>query len=212
MMAARVVEANLRYKFTEDDLIAIMWSTFCREDRYLRGRWMMTGNIFTGLHDYSEEFVRKYADTKGYLIRDLAVINMTTNYLKTIPATSITMASVPYNYQQDLEDSTIQPILDLHRDTINSTPPSLLELEMNGQWESGHHYYDPNCGADPDWGDYHPNPVRYYNYLKKIGLPMTEVSQKYAEDSLVELRKIKTRAELDVNFPEIKPSKERLIL
>jgi len=169
---------------------------------------MMTGNIFTGLHDYSEEFVRKYADPKGYLIRDLAVITQTTAFLKTLPATSITMASVPYDYQQDPSDSSVKEILELYKDTTRSTPPCLFELEMNSQWENGHEYFD----TKELFKDYHPNPLRYYSYLRKIGLPLTDKSLTYAQESTDNLHRIQTRAELDTSFDEIKNSKARLIL
>lgn len=208
LMSIRITEANIRYKFNEDDLIMVMWTTFCREDRYRNNSWMMTGNIFTGLHDYSEEFVRKYADPKGYLIRDLAVITQTTAFLKTVPATTITMASVPYDHQQDPTDISVQEILELYKETILSTPPCLFELEMNSQWENGHEYIDRN----ELFQDYHPNPLRYYNYLKKLGLPLTDKSLAYAHKSTEDLHRIKTRAELDVSFPEICSSKNRLIL
>lgn len=208
LMSVRITEANLRYKFNEDDLIMVMWTTFCREDRYKDNRWWMTGNIFSASHDYSEEFVRKYADPKGYLIRDLAVITQTTAFLKTLPATSIIMASVPYDHQQDPNDSSVREILELYKDTTLSTPPCLFELEMNGVWENGHEYLDPKELSQ----DYHPNPNRYYNYLKKLGLPLTDKSLLYAQKSTDDLHKIRTRAELDMSFPEIKPSKNRLIL
>jgi len=208
LMSVRITEANLRYKFAEDDLIMVMWTTFCREDRYRNNSWMMTGNIFTGLHDYSEEFVRKYADPKGYLIRDLAVITQTTAFLKTLPATSITMASVPYDHQQDSDDQSVKEILELYNETTLSTPPCLFELEMNGVWENGHAYLDPI----ELFKDYHPNPVRYYNYLNKLGLPLSDKSLNYARVSTDILHQIKTRAELDMSFPEIKYSKSRVIL
>lgn len=208
LMSVRITEANLRYKFTEDDLIMVMWTTFCREDRYRNNSWMMSGNIFSALHDYSEEFVRKYADPKGYLIRDLAVITQTTAFLKTLPSTSMTLASVPYDYQQDQNDPSVKEILELYTATTLSTPPCLFDLEMKGQWENGHEYIDPK----EVFQDYHPNPLRYYNYLKKLGLPLTDKSLVYAQKSTEDLHRTKTRAELDLSFPEIKFSKSRNIL
>lgn len=208
LMSVRITEANLRYKFTEDDLIMVMWTTFCREDRYRNNSWMMSGNIFSARHDYSEEFVRKYADPKGYLIRDLAVITQTTAFLKTLPSTSMTLAGVPYDYQQDQNDPSVKEILELYTATTLSTPPCLFDLEMKGQWENGHEYLDPK----EVFQDYHPNPLRYYNYLKKLGLPLTDKSLVYAQKSTEDLHRTKTRAELDLSFPEIKFSKSRKIL
>lgn len=213
LISIRITEANVRYKFTTDDLIMVMWTTFCREDRYKDNRWWMTGNIFSASHDYPEEFVRRYTDTKGYLIRDLAVITQTTAFLKTLPAASFIMASVPYDYQQDPNDSSVREILELYKETTISTPPCLLDLEMNGKWENGHYYHDPACCPPGEqFGDYHPNPLRYHNYLTRIGLPLTDKSLLYAQKSTEDLHRIKTRAELDMLFPEIKFSQSRTIL
>ena len=59
--------------FTEyvNDLIIVMWSTFCREDRWITNRnWVNPGNIFSQ-KEYDDEFVQKYADSTGYLIMHL---------------------------------------------------------------------------------------------------------------------------------------------
>lgn len=214
LMSIRITEANQRYHFTEDDLVVVMWTTFCREDRYKDGRWWNTGNIFTAVHDYPDEYVRKYADTKGYLIRDMAVITQTTAYLKSLPARSITLASVPYDHQQDMTDKSIQPILDLYESTVDMTPPDLFTLEMNGEWVNGHYYYNPSYGYPEGelTGDYHPSPLRYHSYLKKLGFPLTDASLAYAERAMIELAQTKTLDQLNASFPEIKQSKERTIL
>jgi hypothetical protein len=211
LISLRITEANIRYKFTEDDLIMVMWTTFCREDRYRNGSWMMSGNIFSATHDYSEEFIRKYADPRGYLIRDLAVMTQTNAFLKTIPATSFLMTSVPYDHQ--MEDEDVADVMELYKETTLSTPPSLFEREMNGVWENGAAYYNPaHCKPGDLFQDYHPNPMRYYNYLKKLGLPMTEVSLGYAQRSAHALQQIKTIDILHGSFKSITPSKFRAIL
>ena len=38
-IANRLVEANLKFKLCETDLVIIMWTTTCRETHYVRGRW-----------------------------------------------------------------------------------------------------------------------------------------------------------------------------
>lgn len=213
LMSIRITEANLRYKFNESDLVMVMWTTFCREDRYKDNHWWMTGNIFSAAHDYPEEFIRKYTDPKGYLIRDLAVITQTTAFLKTLPPTSITLASVPYDHQMDPDDTSVKEILELYKETTLLTPPCLFELEMNGMWENGCEYLDPGHGEPGEvFYDYHPNPLRYYSYLTKIGMPLTDKSLSYAQHSAAALQKVKTRAELDVSFLETQCSKSRYIL
>jgi hypothetical protein len=194
MISARLAEANAKFNFCETDLVIVMWTTFCREDRYLNNNWLCPGNIFTQ-QSYSEEFVKKYADTKGYLIRDLAIITIANGYLKSLPCDAITLASVPYNYQNERDD-TILPILDVYKNTINETPPSLLELEMNGEWTNGHEYYDKKVWSR----DYHPDPMRYRNYLEKIGIPLTDRSYLFAKESFDKLKQTKTKEEIFASF------------
>lgn len=208
LMSIRVTEANQRYTFKEDDLIVIMWTTFCREDRYISNNWLMTGNIFTARHDYSDEFVRKYADTKGYLIRDLAIITQTTAYLNSLPCTGVTLASVPYHHQQDMTDASIQPILDLYKDTCQATPPCLYELEMKNEWTNGHVYINQGNSHQ----DYHPDPMRYCNYLSRLSFPITNIGKEYALSSRAKLHNTKTRDEIVVVFADLISSKTKTIL
>jgi hypothetical protein len=204
MMSVRIAEANARYKFNKDDLVIVMWTTMCREDRYIRDSWKMSGNVFTST-DYDEEYLLKYADVKGYLVRDIGIITLATQYLKSLPCTGITLTSVPFDQQQLPNDESVSNILKIYKDTVNSVPPSLYELEMNENWENGHDYYNPNhCKPGETMGDYHPNPLRYFNYLKKLGFPLTNVSMNYAEESLAMLKKTKTIQDIDATFNYLK--------
>lgn len=208
LISIRIVEANLRYNFNEDDLIIVMWTTLCREDRYKNGRWWMTGNIFTASHDYPDEYVRKYADPKGYLIRDMALITQSNVYLNSLSATSVTLNSTPYDHQQDMSDPSIAPIMELYQDTCSITPPSLFELEMNSVWTHGHEYTN-NQG---NYKDYHPDPVRYCNYLKKLGFPITAIGEEYAFSARKLLHSTKTKEEIEIGFADLNSSKSKHIL
>jgi len=207
LISIRMAEANLRYKFTEEDLIVVMWTTTCREDRYIRDNWKMSGNVFTS-NDYDEAYLLKYADTKGYMVRDLGIITMATQYLKSLPCTGITLASAPFDYQQLPNDNSVSKILEIYKDTVNSVPTSLYKLEMNEVWEFGHEYYNPNhCKPGETMGDYHPDPMRYFNYLKKLGFPLTDVSINYAKESLLLLKKTKNVPDIEATFPDLRLSK-----
>ena len=79
LISYRVAETNNRYKFTDTDLVMIMFSTYCREDRWVTDRkWIAGGNIFNNRF-YPDSWVKEFADERGYLIRDAAVIDMTVN-------------------------------------------------------------------------------------------------------------------------------------
>lgn len=198
MISARFTEANLKFRFNETDLVIVMWSTFCREDRYFHNAWSTPGNIFTQ-NTYSESFVKKFADPKGYLIRDLTLMSMATAYLKSLPCDSITLMSVPYNYQNETDRSVI-PILESFSDLKKITPPCLFQLEMNENWDNGHSYFYEDINQHH--GDYHPNPVRYKNYLEKIGFPLSTRSTQFANDSLEVLQSTKSFNEILTKFQD----------
>lgn len=192
----RIVEADMRYKFTYGDLIAVMWSTFCREDRWVdnRGGWIHPGNIYTQ-NEYDEKFVLKYCDPLGYLIRDMALISMATVYMDASEADFLPLISVPFDYQQDPDDSRVKDIINLYRFRTKEYSPSLFDLEMNQEWTNGHEYYSDHYRDKLK--DYHPNPIRYRNYLEKIGVPLTDLSMKYAQKSSDLLLSTKTEKEIE---------------
>jgi hypothetical protein len=190
MITARMTEADARFKFCETDLVVILWSTFCREDRYFDNSWQCPGNIFSqGLYD--AKFVKKFADTRGYLIRDLVLISNATSYLKNLPCDAVTLSSVPFDYQN--EDRDVSDVLTLYKGTTQQIPESLFTLEMNREWTCGHHYKHSQMG---DFGDYHPDTLRYMEYLRKVGFNLTANSINYAKDSFFKLKKTKTDKEM----------------
>ena len=213
LIQCKITEANTRYKFNEDDLIIVMWTTMCREDHYVRGNWLHTGNIFTQT-DYDETFVRKFADTTGYLIRDMALITMSTSFLKSLPATTVVLNSVPWDNQQDMTDPRAVFTLEMYAETVQSVPPCLFELEMNGHWDFGHSFYDPHhcTPGGPLFNDYHPSTQRYYNYLKKLGFNLTDASLAYTIKSMEELSQAKTLNDLLRIFEYLQASQHRPML
>lgn len=202
-IANRLVEANLKFKLCETDLVIIMWTTTCRETHYVRGRWYNPGNIFSQ-DEYSKEFVDKFADPDGYLMRDLATIEMATSYVKNLPCDYIGLLSTPlefkYKHDGSPEYDLANEILDTYKDLLATFPKSMLELEMNNHWESGSTYRSNMFSGVRD--DYHPNTTRYCNYLIKLGLPITQASIDYARECTELLSTITHRDQFSVIFPE----------
>lgn len=186
MTSSRIIEADARYKFSETDFVAVMWTTFCREDRWIdkRGGWIHPGNIYTQ-DEYDEGFVSKYCDPLGYLIRDMALIAIATKFMEQSSATFFPLLSVPFTYQQDTNESRVDEILNIYSEEISMFPPSLFNLEMNQEWTPGHSYYSEHHRGI--FKDYHPSPIRYWNYLDKLKLPLTNISKDYATRSTEQL-------------------------
>jgi hypothetical protein len=203
-IAHRMVEANKKFKFCETDLVVTMWTTTARETHYVRGNWINPGNIFSQ-DVYSKEFVEKFADSNGYLIRDLATIELATVYINTLSCTYIGLLSTPIDflYVSDLnlgyDEKVANEILDTYKDLLSIFPKSLYELEMNFSWDPGSKYKSTMFSRIS--ADYHPNPVRYYNYLNKLGFPLTDESLRYAKESNRMLKQITHRNEFPIIFP-----------
>ncbi len=193
-IACRIIEANRRFNFTSTDLIVVMWSTLCREDRWVNGHWKMTGNIFTQ-NEYDGSFVKKFADPKGYLITNMAIIDSTISYLRSTGAEFFTMQAVAFNHQQVLTDSQVTNILDLYQSSVTPSP-SLLDVEFDGSWKIGHSYFKHNNVYD----DWHPTPLNYYNFLKKINIDLSVKSHEYAMSSTRKLLSTKTENEILNSF------------
>lgn len=68
-----MLECDLKYKFTDDDLILVMWSSWTREDRFLKGRWKNVGSVFGGLF-YDSKFINEYWDWDNDVIRNASAI------------------------------------------------------------------------------------------------------------------------------------------
>jgi hypothetical protein len=185
-----------KYNFCDTDLIMIMWTTFCREDRYVKNCWLTPGNIYTQ-DTYSKEFIEKYADPKGYAIRDLGLIDIITNSLQKECFDSVALMSVPpfYNSNTDLQLDDLRDLLILYNDTIIQYPKSFYEFQGN-KWANGHHYYHPGFDNgpakkvtehhEPNYEDYHPNTVAHYNYLNYLGFKFDNVAEAYSKKTVVQ--------------------------
>lgn len=207
LISYRIAEANNRFKFTDTDLIMVMFTTYCREDRWLSPEnaeaieapsygWLSCGNIYNNKF-YPKSWVRDFADERGYLIRDAATIDLTVKYLESISATSYCMLSVPFVTNSESCDTTSQKPYDLiavYENTFNKFKPSLFELELKENWK--------DLKNDYKFSDGHPSPLRYHSYLEKLGLNLTEKSKDYAIEMSNILKPIEVRAIVPTYFPE----------
>lgn len=198
-ITVRLAEANVRFNFNEDDLIMVMFSTFYREDRWFNGKWQLGGNVYNNAI-YDDEFVKKYSDPSGYVIRDLGLIEASTKYIESLPCDHFFMMAANWNSERKHGDSggpIEEKAFAVYDKTLKKFPPSMLELELNGAW-SPQVQYIRNDGVlvqDP-----HPRPRIYKNYLEKIGLPLTQRSEDYVQDAEAKLAQCKTHKDLEKAF------------
>ena len=192
-ISARVAEANSRFKFTDTDLVMVMFSSYCREDRWVETKWLSQGNVYVnGI--YPPDWVRKFADERGYLIRDAALIDLTVKYVEALPCTFIPMLSVPFVIGSENCDYTSkQPvdIVSVYGDTFSKFKQSMHESVMV-------------CWVTDYTGfkDGHPSPIKYHNYLQNIGLDLSLSTTQYAKDATQILLDCKNKNLLPSMFPE----------
>lgn len=200
----RMTQANRTYTFCETDLVVTMWSTYCREDRFANDRWITPGNIYCQ-GEYDEAFVKKFCDPVGYMIKDLSTIDLATAYMSTLPCTYIDMLSVPFNHQViEQDDPTYKDVLYTYRELIaHFNEPSMFDYLDRDWCTGGGGLTYIHRSNNKSYYDYHPNTLVYCNYLKAIGIPLTDAAIEYAEESYAKAVLVKHENEFASLFPEI---------
>ena len=175
-----VIEAEQRHNFGTDDTVIICWTNVMREDRYT-DRWQTLGNITT-CPIYDPGYVRDAVTERGCLIRDIALIKATVNFLNNrtgVTAKFLSMCDI-MNPQQFGYSSGDQDIFDLYGTVLNNIMPSYQTV----LWPTGWKHSD-----DP-----HPTPAEHLAYLDAV-LPgwvtKAETRVKIAQET-VNLQKTRT--------------------
>lgn len=77
-----LIECHQRNTITDNDTVIIMWSSQAREDRFIKGEWYTPGAVYYS--EYSEEFIKEYTDTTGYLLDTVTYIQGSYHLLDSI--------------------------------------------------------------------------------------------------------------------------------
>lgn len=194
-IAWKITEANNKFKFNKDDLIIVMYTTFCREDRYVDS-WRLHGNVYNNSY-YKEDFY-KYTDPNGYAIQNVAMVDLSMKYLKGLPSTSIFLQGMPFThgevYKDVYDDEIITRLKDTYTDVFN-LPVSYFSYtnpDMRNSRLFGRNGITYERTAGEMFEDAHPAPVYAYNYLKYLGFPLTQVSYNYAVEETKYCKEIAT--------------------
>lgn len=210
-ISLRVAEANSRYKFNENDLVCVMWTSFTREDRWIAGKWLAPGNIYNQPF-YPTSWVKEFADPNFYLIRDYALIELTRGYLKNLPCTSVMMTSWPIDllennsFRNSFSKDVLEKTQEIYHESFSSIPLDLRTWELK-QYKIdpskpefhgyGHSYIDANGNM---FNDGHPNTQVYREYLQFVGFELTDKSKEYTEMSMKLLKKCKSDNDFETYF------------
>ena len=167
-----IMECHQRHGITATDTVAIMWTNISREDRYVRDHWLEGGNVYWG-SELGDDYVRRYACERGYLIRDLAVISAVNQLLASWGCQSRQLAMVPLSQDNSTnqlgEDPTgakgLEDVYALYRPMLEAIAPSVFQVVFGGSWFSGHGIPDT---FDCTRRDFHPTPVEHMRYLDSV--------------------------------------------
>lgn len=175
-ISSRLAEANVKFKFCETDFVAVMYTTFTREDRWVNGNWLCLGNIYNQ-SKYPMEWVYNFADEVGYTIRDLSLLELSSDYVRNLPCLSLLMSARPLekSHEGPYADIDLKNFTDLYKNlnekiiTIYNLEEDVINLKTGFDYEmNGENFHDG-----------HPRPIQYYEYLKKIGINLTDRSKDY---------------------------------
>ena len=173
-----VLEAEVIHKFTENDLLMIMFTGCQREDRFMHGAWVTPGNIY--FQDQLKDLVKYWDDYHGYM-RDTTYIKLLINYLqnKKIPFQLMSMMPIDDSFETYNEDkfhdrSRFKKYI---TDDLNLLKPSIYEIIFNYDWNS----IQPRVSYKVPWTpkmytDTHAHPKDYLEYLLKLW-PETKFKQ-----------------------------------
>lgn len=189
-IAISIIEIAEKFEFNETDLIVPMWTTYFREDRYVKDKWIVPGNIFTQSHVYNEDFVKKFACPRGYVIRDLAMITAMKHFLTLAKCDSIMLSSILPDGQ--IPGIDIEDVTKLYSNTLISMQKPLAEVLRPPNnptafpWPPTIKYNDVDNAKIHH--DYHPDPSQYRFYMEKIGFSLTDKSMQLVDNYLLSLR------------------------
>jgi len=155
-----IVECNKRNTITADDTVYVMWSSIAREDRFVKNKWLLSGSIYSQ-HIYDQEFVTKFSDPTGYLLRDLSLISAAKALLDNIGCKYYFFSIVPFDCYEDMFERWFNidyKILSLYKTELAVIKPSVYQAVFNQDWHSRPGYRDLKnleknyyeC-AGPDW-------------------------------------------------------------
>ena len=198
-----VMECDARHNFTHGDLILIMWSNPEREDRYINQDWLCA-SIQDKEKVYGKKWVQKFGlDIRGYLIRDLAYIKATQEFLnsKSVDWANFSMYSIcsldisnilkdGYTYAEHL-DLFVKRYVALDRSLCDGNPirePYAKDIDVLNLYRStysnisysmldvirnGHAFREGLA----NFGDLHCTPIEHLHYLNSI-YPDNTLSEK----------------------------------
>jgi len=186
-----------------NDILAIMWSGFYREDRYIYGRhnnWVTPGNLYSQ-DTYPKVFTEQWCCPRGMTIRDMSLIDSAIRMLDSLPCRVIMTTGIGFD-QQDLysgraPDADISDVVNCYKNIQPYLLPDLMSCQAPSGWKSGYSYEVDGEIFD----DYHPSVLDYCDYLKKLGFELSTKTMAWAGEQHLKMLNVKYKDELNETPP-----------
>jgi hypothetical protein len=152
-----VMEADQRRQFGKDDTVVVCWTSFARDDRYIKNKWHTPGNIFS-CSTYDPKYLKDHYDERGFLIRDLAYIKAVKTLLENRPGLTWRFLSMMEIMARPAPDDNVSQhwdVMKLYSDVLDSVLPGYDKTVFLNNW--------PKPGKDP-----HPAPAEHLAYLDTV--------------------------------------------
>ena len=200
LISNRIVQANLKYKLCETDLVIVLYTSPLREDRWINGSWHPHGNIFNQRY-YDKSFVKNYCDPVGLMLKDASTVELSRHYVDNLPCDTVQLLAA--NIHRDLmfdltvkEKEVLDRVLALFATTYDSFPKRRIPKDTRG-------FNIREENGSVRW-DSHPNPNEHLAFMKAVGLPTGPASEEYAAKATeFVLAEPRSHDELAEQFPEI---------
>lgn len=180
LIAMSIPEADAKHRFTEDDLVMVMWTTKWRESRIdERNYWQTVGDLHSQ-EEYSENSMKEFLCSDDYYYRrDLAHMMNASIYLKARSCDFEMMSMIPHlqlisssGYVPKPTPLRLQWIQELYKPHLRHIHKSVWErLYEDDGWE-----WIPIIDTSEGDGDYHPTPKKQLDYLR-MTFPNLELSR-----------------------------------
>ena len=184
-ISAQISECSIKNTLNKDDTVIVMWTNVTREDRYQNGGWITPGNVYKNTQLFGKDWVKKFADIRGYYVRDFALINLVDELLKSKGVTyyflSMNDMDIPMDDNTDQCGESMGDIFWHYRKLLKKIRPSVQSVIFNYNENSRpstviQRVASPNPINIPKIKfnpkiirqDGHPTPSEHLEYLEKV--------------------------------------------
>lgn len=171
MISRSIAEADLVYKLNKEDLVIIVWSDVCREERF-QGHICGTGSVLYNPEVLSSPFLGQLP--LAYYKRDMICIHMASKFLDSIGLHHHMFSTVPLNKTEGTNpiniDDNAKAVLYPVAENIKQ---NYLDTIYNGNWQN-QPTVDIKCQGKIIH-DAHPSPSSHLKFLNTV-FPELELS------------------------------------